>query len=621
MPPKIRKDPAPQHPNGSWPGRTGRPHLGPPAADGGAPRSAMSCACSALRYPLCDDLQRLPTGANGECDFSLAEHTEYLPAPEVLACSATKEFQHEWSRDAARMRAVAHALQRPRSCGSPLSADTTESGFAEGQFPNGEPMWRDRPDEDVGFGGTPQWVLGKWARHGHGANMMLLMFLAGSLWDRGAPMMLSSMPYRFGDACGANWSCFLSPRLFSQCTVGNTPWSRINVYPVHVGHANLLVTLEDACKPHGSYHEPSGLCDCDPGYQPSMQPRVPFCEPRDAPRGADGPNWDVSRDMVGGAVAFLEERHGRKRPQAYTDYASIAQDFRTSIVLSTAPGTDNPETMNTHSGKLWAFRYPSLRLRHGWLWWISVIAQIFHEDAPAQRALAAYAEEKVGPAGDCVAVHVRHGDVCTEAGVEAVKRSCEPLSTYLGHVARLEALYGRVEAVYVMSDDQSIIDAVAREAETDGRFRWQAGVDRRKYDTRAGKDNVDENAELNGAATLEELYRDIYAASRCRALVGSGSSGLTILIYALMVARSMQYPPFISVDVPLFQRDLFYGRMNWHNFADGTCRGKGADFFCHGADWDSRLRAPPVERLVGEELIEADRDGRPPRRFWKTSAR
>ena len=196
----------------------------------------------------------------------------------------------------------------------------------------------------------------------------------------------------------------------------------------------------------------------------------------------------------------------------------------------------------------WAFnkanshlKGPDLKSKYGWLWWWSQIIYIFHKDAPYKYKLEEYVE-KLGLPSTCVAMHVRRGDAC--ADITATHRTCPHLSEFVQGVKKIEQVYGKVTHIYLATDAASAIT----ETKAFPQYTWvvQRNISRAKY----SKKDIDNNEHINTAQTVHELYNDVWAMSSCQGVVGSWSSSVMTLVYALMMGRNQFRPPFVSVDLP-----------------------------------------------------------------------
>jgi len=176
------------------------------------------------------------------------------------------------------------------------------------------------------------------------------------------------------------------------------------------------------------------------------------------------------------------------------------------------------------------------------------VKAVFNESTPTQ------------PRRSCLAMHVRHGDVCNKAATPDY-RNCYSLDVYLPIARRMAKLYG-LKTLFVATDDPEVIPALVANvsAEPWDAVYFQDGLNRAAY---TGKDLTSEHGFIekrvgqkaaDGSYLIKqpilEMMTDLEAGSQCEALIGSLDSHMSELMLLRMTAALGAVPPFYSLGGP-----------------------------------------------------------------------
>ena len=264
-------------------------------------------------------------------------------------------------------------------------------------------------------------------------------------------------------------------------------------------------TLDRACGSHGNYSRETGRCRCAPGYVQSQVEDHPGMKELCAPRAA--------RAMEDTTSALY---------QAYAAPGEITTDAHNC-----------PTRGAQHA----------LERKWGKLWYDAQVLHFLFSRAPKSGHNLAFARS-LGLKRGCIAMHVRHGDSCG-AVVHHLKRKCQPLSAYVEAARTLFKRYGKRQ-VFVASDDPKVIAATKLPEHGDIDWRYQ-DMDRAKYDSH---ELIDFRKDMRSGFVADELFRDMYAMSRCDMIVGQFKSNIDRIVLEMIMARRGHYVPFISLDAP-----------------------------------------------------------------------
>eukprot|EP01062_Namystynia_karyoxenos_P017422 TRINITY_DN1640_c0_g1_i1.p1 TRINITY_DN1640_c0_g1~~TRINITY_DN1640_c0_g1_i1.p1 ORF type:complete len:647 (+),score=102.31 TRINITY_DN1640_c0_g1_i1:88-1941(+) len=474
-----------------------------------------------LRYPHCQTLNLLPTDVSADgsvtCDFALGTGHNYFPSPRLMQC-LEQDPPAEWRRDRARFLRIITALQHPKDCRKPFS-----------NFRRGRAKWK-WDSESVEFkhdplggdlNGPPSFHYLRLADWGVLSNIYHFSMMAAHHWDRGVPVLATKVQQRFyGEECGRGWSCFLSP--LSNCTFEQVPLVHYQEYMDDWAY----VRKEDLCGPHGLFIEAYGRCLCDEGYGVASGFGVPgMCGRAPDHRVHVPKNWTA---YVQSPIMAYEQSSmaiGEKKWDLSRNDPCLAEE-----------AADEFATVS-----------PSLKERHGFMWWQGVSLWWLLRRAPARERLDQWMRrEKLG--ADAVGVHIRYGDSCRDPLTEKV---CYPVKHYMERAEAIVHTYGLSGQVYVASDDSSAIAAAARYVPRYGqklRVVHQTTMDFSKY--MKGK-LVDLNHDLDQADTGAEVHRDLWAMAHCVAFVGTSASTWAQLVVELQAVRMGHWRPFSLLDRPM----------------------------------------------------------------------
>eukprot|EP01084_Bolivina_argentea_P057049 104306_1 len=140
---------------------------------------------------------------------------------------------------------------------------------------------------------------------------------------------------------------------------------------------------------------------------------------------------------------------------------------------------------------------------------------------------------------DCIAVHIRRGDVC----FSRKRRKCHSFEEYVNASIKIRELYG-ISNIYLLTDAHDIDIAINAFIKKDFNVAYNENIDRNKYNVRKWPERrVDEL----GKFPVKEVMDDIDSAVLCRAFVGQFSASISKIIFALMMVDHKMIPPFISV--------------------------------------------------------------------------
>jgi len=160
----------------------------------------------------------------------------------------------------------------------------------------------------------------------------------------------------------------------------------------------------------------------------------------------------------------------------------------------------------------------------------------------------------------CIALHVRHGDVCNMK-YDGDYRHCIQLDEYLPILRRMSTLYS-LPTIFVSTDDQKVISNLtaltASGTEPWSKVVFQTDLNRTAYGAEDGKKGYIENRvnekDANGDYKIKkpilELLTDVEAGSRCSALIGTLDSHVSELLLLRMTATLGAAPPFYSLGGP-----------------------------------------------------------------------
>eukprot|EP01062_Namystynia_karyoxenos_P055758 TRINITY_DN46801_c0_g1_i1.p1 TRINITY_DN46801_c0_g1~~TRINITY_DN46801_c0_g1_i1.p1 ORF type:complete len:1162 (+),score=287.86 TRINITY_DN46801_c0_g1_i1:112-3486(+) len=531
-----------------------------------------SAGCpTSIEYPYCGTLSKLPTSiaADGSlgCAFSWADHTHYLPSPRLLRC-VQRAPPGEWDRDLERFHSVIDALQNPADCSKPWS------------------LWR---KEGVG-----SWHLARWLPHGHGFNLWMLSTLFGDHWDRGIPVLLSNSAYRFGGgSCGEAWSCGLSP-ISRKCSVHTVDHDRIELF--HGGGDPPSVPLSRACEPHGRLVKEHGRCLCDKGYGTAGFGHL--CVKLNEVKGDQG-TIRVVRALEDTRLHDTKHYLRGTLPSILPNFANI--------------GENNPETTTCPAGRPHDPNddpdvKPSLRERHGFFWWHAAVLWYLFKSAPLRGEFESFVQ-RVGLRPSCVGIHVRRADACKDP--TKPWRQCFKLEHYVAAARRMMRLYGLGPQIYLATDDpEALTDAREFSERFNVTFVYNDRMSRNKY-VKLGDVGVDDNHLLDGAETSNEVHTDLWGLSTCGGFVGTFSSSLGWIAYALMTMRHGHYRPMASLDISLYNPKEGFGKFVvgnrldksfgdfWHGIGDNAPPRPASDYTLLTGEAELLGRtAPPTPRLV-----------------------
>eukprot|EP00937_MAST-01D_sp_MAST-1D-sp2_P007719 g7719.t1 len=200
---------------------------------------------------------------------------------------------------------------------------------------------------------------------------------------------------------------------------------------------------------------------------------------------------------------------------------------------------------------------------------------------------AAASGEGGGEVASCVAVHVRHGDSCSD--MLQPRKRCFALRQYMAAVRRLLRRYGPRRHVYIGTDDRGVLAEAATGVRPGGTYedlalRWQAYEHHDAYGyTHGGEDgsrqqqhgpdgrpvDIDGNDRINTPQVALEMHRDVWAMSHCDLFVGTLSSSVAWVVLDLMTARHGRFPPFIGLEPGVGLGDpSFRGKFQHVGFPD-----------------------------------------------------
>lgn len=150
---------------------------------------------------------------------------------------------------------------------------------------------------------------------------------------------------------------------------------------------------------------------------------------------------------------------------------------------------------------------------------------------------------------DCVAVHVRRGDICNQGNHRrGLIRLCPSNDEYKKAVSKLlEEIHGKTTSnesyVYVMTDDAKFPFDEWKQS-----FRVEfLDMQRSQYNSREFS-HVRDSKGLLGTHEVANVLQDLQNARRCKAFVGSFSAGLSREAYLLMMADRGYRAPYVSLD-------------------------------------------------------------------------
>eukprot|EP01062_Namystynia_karyoxenos_P047976 TRINITY_DN3639_c0_g1_i1.p1 TRINITY_DN3639_c0_g1~~TRINITY_DN3639_c0_g1_i1.p1 ORF type:complete len:690 (+),score=109.67 TRINITY_DN3639_c0_g1_i1:99-2072(+) len=540
-----------------------------------------------IKYPFCPMLVNLPTdvstGGKVACDFRLDTMNYYLPSPRLLKC-LEEQPPSEWEADRNRMHRVINALQNPKDCRRPWTTFKRR------------PRWEWNVDTSVFVPSDPGELLTGFhvvrpVNFGLAVSLWYFTWLIGNHWDRGMPVITTQIPQRFyGDDCGTGWSCYFT-RL-TRCALRSPdddpetmPKDSTNTAIIYQDYVDdwAFTSYRDVCRPHGKWYVQYGRCLCDPGFTLSHSTRHK-CG-RVSPGKAD----------YRGSLTKMEWLLNRSRRSLEITAVGEHDPFRVRCPSNYPIEENDPE---------WKAVRPSLKERHGWLWWHGAVLTWLLNGAPARQPLDRWTHD-IGLREGCVAIHIRRGDACRDVGW----RKCFRTLDYVEAADILMRTYALRPQVYVATDGgESIFEEIE-----DRRPQWevirQQLADRDKYNKPSVF--VENNPALDGPHTGLETHRDLWGLSKCAALVGTGGSGFTLLSYELMIHRHGHYRPFISLDHPLLRRtkdqDPTIGNKVHANVRDYS----HSKFQGHGTKeevWDQPPR-PPEDFLwlTGERELLSNR--------------
>jgi hypothetical protein len=161
----------------------------------------------------------------------------------------------------------------------------------------------------------------------------------------------------------------------------------------------------------------------------------------------------------------------------------------------------------------------------------------------------------------CIAVHIRRGDACIN-----MDRTCFDYDDYLKATKFFVNLFPELQRIVVVTDAhdfplekfQSLVKVVA----------YTNDVNRSKYNVDHLRNEsiaiwTPENRDLENATS--ELLAEVSAASRCTALVGTLSAGVSRWIFHNMLTRQGRVPLFYTIDGCL--KNAFTGK----SFSNRRC--------------------------------------------------
>lgn len=144
---------------------------------------------------------------------------------------------------------------------------------------------------------------------------------------------------------------------------------------------------------------------------------------------------------------------------------------------------------------------------------------------------------------DCIALHIRRGDSCLNPN-----RVCFSFLRYFMSTQIFTHRYPELKRVVVLTDDATFpkkkFEALGAHIE------YNDNVDRDKYnvDHLANGTHLDwfpENRPMGDATS--ELFKEVEAASKCKVLVGTMTSGISKWIYMNMLTRQGRIPMLYSL--------------------------------------------------------------------------
>lgn len=161
-----------------------------------------------------------------------------------------------------------------------------------------------------------------------------------------------------------------------------------------------------------------------------------------------------------------------------------------------------------------------------------------------------------------IAVHVRHGDWCTDVYQmnlhHGTLQPCHPFSVYLEAVRKIRDKYG-VDTAYLSTNDEKVV-AEAQEV-TDIKF-LSVDFDRSQFASRWGLEQMMMHGTVDRKTVAESALIDLLMLGQCDYMVGGFKSQFARVSFALMTARLGEVRPYVSVDNPWFAHDQIYLILN-----------------------------------------------------------
>lgn len=151
-----------------------------------------------------------------------------------------------------------------------------------------------------------------------------------------------------------------------------------------------------------------------------------------------------------------------------------------------------------------------------------------------------------------IGMHVRRGDACPEGEGNADTRHtlkgriCQPLQKYMAHARRLRDKY-QIKRLFLATDSPQIIERVSHEYTHEFDIVVQQNAIRREQSAYLN-DLLKEHKLPMYAQEARSLAVDLLMLSKCSAFVGTFTSNVDRIAYALMANRHDKLPPYISLD-------------------------------------------------------------------------